>query len=116
MLWSKNTYNNVLIPYVLYESDGTVKTNIVTATIRVYQIQSYVENEILAETPMTEVGELWVYDWVPSSALDVGTYIVASVFTDSLAEVRKIYDILYVTEDSYLLVNGTPFDPGGMIP
>jgi hypothetical protein len=63
--------------------DGTPKTVLTAATVRVYHLVAGSEVEDLAATPLVQVGttSTWRYNWVPG-ALAVGHYFAEYTLVD----------------------------------
>lgn len=74
--------SQVDLQVVAQELDGTPKTDISTAFVRVYHIVSGVETDVLASTPLVQVGtsNTFRYTWVTTMA--VGTYFAEYSLTD----------------------------------
>lgn len=66
------------------DSDGTAKTNIISASVRVYHMVGAVETEVLAPTALVQVGatSTWRYIWAPVS-LAVDNYVAEYTFLDT---------------------------------
>jgi len=64
--------------------DGTPKTSLASATVRVYHLSGVTEVEDLASTALAQVGtsNTWRYVWTPG-ALDVGQYFAEFALEDS---------------------------------
>ena len=63
--------------------DGTPKTVLTTATVRVYHIVAGSEVEDLAATPLVQIGttSTWRYNWAPAT-LSVGHYFAEYTLID----------------------------------
>lgn len=76
--------------------DGTPKTNVNSSTVRVYQIQSGSEVDILASTSLSQVGSsnVYRYIWEPTT-LAIGEYFVEYYFSDlDSKEIRTVEDLI----------------------
>lgn len=77
--------------------DGTPKTNLTTYDVRVYQVVSGSEVDVLVSTSMAQVGtsNLYRYVWEPAS-LDIGEYFVEYHFVDAFSNNSWVTDDLAV--------------------
>jgi len=89
--------------------DGTPKTALTSATVRLYHVDSGSEVEDLAETPLVQVGSTstWRYVWEPTT-MDVGHYFAEYNLVDldgasfEAAEDIDIRDIAKQTDMAFI--------------
>lgn len=62
-------------------TNGSLKSNVDTASVVVYMIDAGAKTEVLASTAMTNTGSIWSYVWEPAS-LPVGEYIAEYTLED----------------------------------
>ena len=77
--------SQVALQVVAQDSNGTPKSNVVSASVRVYHIVGGVEVDVLGATALTQVGtsSTWRYVWEPVS-LGSGQYVVEYSLSDDL--------------------------------
>ncbi len=74
--------SQVELQVVAQELDGTPKTNITTAFVRVYHIVSGVETEVLASTALAQVGTSSTFRYTWATTVSPGTYFAEYTLTD----------------------------------
>lgn len=82
------------------QSDGSVKTDITTATVRVFYVDSGdVEQEVLTSTALVQVAStnVWRYRWAPTS-LAAGEYHAEYYFVDDFGKVARRIEPLTVVD------------------
>lgn len=84
MIIEKTNPNQMVLEVFASNSDGSEKTNIVTANVRVYHVAGGVEIEDLASTAMSQVGStnIWRYVWKPAN-LSANKYTAEYTLVDS---------------------------------
>ena len=94
----------IVIQTAFSEPDGTIKTNISSATARVYQIISGAEVDVLAETELLQVGTTnkYRYVWEPAS-LDVGEYWVDYNSSDTDLNLSRV-------TEQFVVLNAPTYD------
>lgn len=83
MIISKNNPSELSLEVKVLNPDGSIKTNISTATVRVYHLASGVEVIDLIPTSLIQVGttNTWRYVWAPAS-LTANTYTAEYTLID----------------------------------
>jgi len=73
----------IVLQVYVQNLDGTPKTVLTSATVRVYKIEAGSEVVLLAATPLVQVGStnVWRYTWTPVS-LPVGHYFAEYSLVD----------------------------------
>lgn len=73
----------IVLQVYVQNLDGTPKTALTSATVRVYKIEAGSEVVLLAATPLVQVGgtNVWRYTWTPVS-LPVGHYFAEYSLVD----------------------------------
>jgi len=76
--------SQVILDVVALKSNGDAKTNVTSAIVRVYNIVGGLEVDVLATTPLVQVGvtNVWRYIWTPTSLAE-GYYIAEYKMSDS---------------------------------
>ena len=84
MIVERPNPDQVVLQVTAHNLDGTPKTSLASATVRVYHMVGAVEVEDLASTALVQVGtsNTWRYVWTPV-ALPVGQYFAESALEDS---------------------------------
>lgn len=83
MIIVKTDPAQIVLEIEMQNFDGSAKTDISSATVRVYHISGGSEVDDLAEVSLVQVGSTnkWRYDWQPSN-LSAGYYIAEYDVTD----------------------------------
>lgn len=73
----------ILLWILVQNYDGTPKIDVLSGNVRVYYIDSGVENDILPLTSLSEfsIGK-WIYEWYPIT-LSVGQYLIEFTLIDN---------------------------------
>ena len=75
--------SQVELQVVAQELNGTPKTNVTTAFVRVYHIVSGIEIEALASTALAQVGTSSIYRYVWTTEMAPGAYFAEYVLVDT---------------------------------
>ena len=100
---SKNQ-SQVILQVSVSDIDGLVKDGITTSNVRVYEISSGVEVDVLSSQDLSQVGtsNIYRYIWSPGS-LSIGEYFIEYDFEDSDGNVAK-------NSDEFIVLNVPTFD------
>jgi len=80
--------------------DGTFKSDILSGTVRVFFIDSGIENNILAITSLSELSTgKWIYEWSPVS-LAIGQYLIEFNLIDNSGFGIIILEDLIITDSN----------------
>lgn len=80
--------------------DGTFKSDILSGTVRVFFIDSGIENNILAITSLSELSTgKWIYEWSPVS-LAIGQYLIEFNLIDNSGFGITILEDLIITDSN----------------
>jgi hypothetical protein len=73
MLIEKTNPTQIILEVYASNPDGSIKTNITTANVRVYHIVGGNEVVDLVTTPMVQIGStnVWRYVWILSTLIEV---------------------------------------------
>ena len=84
MIISEQNPTQVVLEILVLNPDGSIKTNVTSAGVRVYHIATGTEVEDLATSSLTQVGtsNTWRYIWTPV-ALTTNAYIAEYTIIDS---------------------------------
>ena len=80
--------------------DGTFKSDILSGTVRVFYIDSGIENNILPITSLLELSTgKWVYEWSPV-ALSIGQYLIEFNLIDNSGFGIIALEDLFITDSN----------------
>lgn len=94
MIYNINT-SEIILQTLPRNHDGSVKTNIVSAFVRVFHIVSGSSVNVLASTVLVNDGDYWRYIWT-SPSLSAGDYYIEFTITDDDEIVGKSVENLQV--------------------
>lgn len=75
--------SQVNLQVVVRELDGSPRTSLTSANVRVFHVVGATETEVLASVPLVQVGSTstWRYVWEPAS-LAIGQYVIEYTLVD----------------------------------
>ena len=84
----------VVLQVFALKPDGSEKADVTGGTVRVYQLASGVETNVLAPTALANKDvNVWWHEWVPAS-LPVGQYIVEFSLSDAVMSTKAGEDLI----------------------
>lgn len=89
--------SEVFLEAVALEANGALKTNVATANVAVYVIDTGAKTEVLASTSMAGIGSVWHYVWEPTT-LPVGEYIAEYTLEDDDGIVTTVAEDISVMD------------------
>jgi hypothetical protein len=88
----------ILLWILAQNYDGTLKSDILSGTVKVYSIDSGVQNNILNPIALSEISiGKWIYEWSPI-ALTIGQYLIEFILIDNSGFSITILDNLTIVD------------------